>query len=354
MDSTLLPNYMQYSVNEFVLDVAFRRWVFQPDEQSMTFWHTFMLSHPAQQTTVDEAASVLLHLCANYDDFTETSQQRIGQVLEQAASEQFAETPVRPIPVWRRQYTVWRVAASLTGLLLLAGASIWYLLRSDQQRIHTAFGQNRSVTLPDGSTVLLNGNSTLTFNATWDDDDREVWLDGEGYFKVIKKRQMSGQKAKPVKFVTHTPTLDITVLGTQFNVNTRRGSTAVMLVEGRVQLNQPGQTRPDRIIEMKPGQFASTQPNIEKVSVRTEKPQLHTSWTQHEFVFENTALSDIAQQLRDTYGVEIVVEDAELANRHFTGNLSNQDIETLLTTLTITFDLNVRRDGERIILQRNP
>ena len=350
-----MPDYTQYSTNEFVLDDGFRRWVFQPNEHSMTFWHTFMLSHPAQQTTVDEAASVLLHLRANYDDLTDASQQRIGQVLEQAALEQFAETPVRPLPVCRRQHTVWRVAASLTGLLLLAGGSIWYVLQSDHQRIHTAFGQNQRVTLPDGSTVLLNGNSTLTFNTTWNDGDtREVWLDGEGYFKVTKKRQMSGQKAEAIKFVTHTPTLDITVLGTQFNVNTRRGSTAVMLVEGRVQLNKPGQTRSDRIIEMKPGQFASTQPNIEKVAIRTEKPQLHTSWTQHEFVFENTTLSDIAQQLRDTYGVELVVEDVELANRHFTGNLSNQDIETLLTTLTITFDLNIRRDGDRIILQQKP
>ena len=209
--------------------------------------------------------------------------------------------------------------------------------------------------LPDGSTVLLNGNSTITFADAWDDSaPREVWLDGEGYFKVTKKQRLSGQTPTPVKFVTHTPTLDITVLGTQFNVNTRQGGTAVMLVEGRVQLNKPGQTRPDRIIEMKPGQFASAQPNIEKVAIRSERPLLHTSWTQHEFVFENTALSDIAQQLRDTYGVELVVEDTELANRRFTGNLSNQDMETLLTTLAITFDLNVRHDGDRVVLQRNP
>ncbi|GAB3641706.1 FecR family protein [Spirosoma arcticum] len=346
-------HYPNFTSRDFVLDDAFRRWVLQPNEQSMTFWHTFMLNHPAQQATVDEAASLLLHLRANYDNLTEASQVRIGQVLKQAALEQQIETPVLPLTA-RRGTHVWRMAASLTGALLIMGGAVWYGLRSGQQRIHTAFGENRSVTLPDGSTVLLNGNSTLTFATNWDDVNREVWLDGEGYFKVAKRRHTSGRTGVPVKFVTHTPTLDITVLGTQFNVNTRRGGTAVMLVEGRVQLAKPGQLRPGRIIEMKPGQLASTLPNIEKVVVQTEKPQLHTSWTQHEFVFENTALTDIAQQLRDTYGVNLIVEDTELANRRFTGNLSNQSIETLLTTLAITFDLSVRHDGDRIVLQRNP
>lgn len=347
--------YHEFTSRDFILDDAFRQWVLQPNEQSMTFWHTFMLNHPAQQATVDEAASLLLHLRANYDNLTDASQLRIKQVLERAASEQQAQTLVRPLSIHHRQRFVWRVAASLTGLLLLLSGVAWYVTHPRQQRIHTNFGENRSVTLPDGSTVLLNGNSTLTFTTTWEaGQTREVWLDGEGYFKVAKQQSVSGLTAGPIKFVTHTPTLDITVLGTQFNVNTRRGATAVMLVEGRVQLNKPGQTRPGHVIEMLPGQLASTQPNIEKVAVRSEKPHLHTSWTQHEFVFENTALGDITQQLRDTYGVNLIVEDAELANRRFTGNLSNQDIETLLTILSITFDLNVQRDGDRIVLQRNP
>ena len=321
----------------------------------MTFWHTFMLNHPAQQATVDEAASLLLHLRANYDDLTDASQQRIGLVLEQAAKNGQHKPVVRSLPIQRQSGFTWRIAASVTGILLVLGASVWYLLGAHQQEVHTAFGENRSVTLPDGSTVLLNGNSTLTFSDDWSNDQsREVWLDGEAYFKVAKRQRTTGQSTQPIKFVTHTPTLDITVLGTQFNVNTRRGSTDVMLVEGRVQLNKPGQNQTNRIVNMKPGQFATAQPNIDKVALRTEKPQLHTSWTTHAFVFENTPLGDITQQLRDTYGIDIIVEDAELANRRFTGNLANQDTETLLTALAITYDLAIRHDGDRIILQRNP
>ncbi|GAB4026868.1 FecR family protein [Spirosoma koreense] len=348
--------YHQFTVRDFVLDDAFRRWVFEPSEENMTFWHTFMLKYPEQQAAVDEAASLLLHLNARYDDLTDASYQRIQQVLQQAFVEkQSIEPTIRPLSGWQifiqqRPKFIWQAAASLTGVLLVIGGVIYYQLLPRQMRVHTAFGENRSVTLPDGSTVLLNGNSTLTYTNNWTTDKlREVWLDGEGFFKVTKKQRLGGR----VKFVTHTPGLDITVLGTQFNVNARRGTTAVTLVEGRVQLSKPDQQL-GRIIEMKPGQFASTQPSIEKVEIREEKPQLHTSWVAHQFVFDNTSLSDIAQQLHDTYGLDVVFEDSDLANRRFTGNLSDQSIETLLTTLSLTFDLTVQREGDRIRLRYNP
>ncbi|GAB3780956.1 hypothetical protein GCM10028818_34110 [Spirosoma horti] len=354
MNSAQQPDYSQYSLHDFVLDDSFRQWVFEPNEQRMTFWHSVMLRHPEQRGLIDEAASLLLHLHARYDDLTDASQQRIWQVLDRAFDEHKATTAiVRPLSIWQRFTTGrsgWQLVASLTGLLLIAAGLIYYQLMPRQMRIHTAFGENRSVTLPDGSRVLLNGNTTLTYTDRWNDNQsREVWLDGEGFFTVTKKKSLTGR----IKFVTHTPGLDITVLGTQFNVNTRRGNTAVTLIEGRVQLSKPNEPS-GRIIDMKPGQFATSQPNIETVAVKTEKPRLHTSWVEHQFVFENTALNDIAQQLYDTYGLEVVFEDGDLANRRFTGNLSNQSIETLLTTLSLTFDLSVQRNGDRISLRHNP
>lgn len=352
---TPLPDYSQYSINEFVLDESFRQWVLQPDEESMTFWHNFMLKHPEKQAMIDEAASLLLHLNVRFHDLTDASQERIWQVLDQTFDEKLAEkSVVRPLSGWQRFIQRpgfgWQIAASITGFLLIAGGMIYYQRLPKEQRIHTTFGENRTITLPDGSTVLLNGNTTLTYTDGWTDDkSREVWLDGEGFFTVTKKSHLGGR----VKFVTHTSGLDITVLGTQFNVNTRRGSTAVTLVEGRVQLSKPDEPA-GNVIEMKPGQFAATKPSVEAVEIREEKPELHTSWVAHQFVFENTALSDIAQQLHDTYGLEIVIEDEDLANRRFTGNLSDQSIETLLATLSLTFDLTVHRTGDRISLRHNP
>ena len=348
MDQPDTPDYSQFTTRDFVLDDSFRQWVLQPSETVMSFWHTFMLQHPEQQATLDEAIAILLHLRVQYDDLTEASQSRIWQVLEQAYASQTVVVPLHRSARWWQQ-TGWQIAASVAGLLLLGGslrAVFWPI--DHRQSVHTNYGETKLVSLPDGSTVRLNGNSTLSFEDNWDSNaPREVWLEGEGFFKVTKLQTA----ARRVKFVAHTTNLDVSVLGTQFNVNTRRGNTDVTLVEGRIQLSKPGQ-QSHRIVVMKPGDFATAPASIEQIGVRTEKPQLHTAWVQHTFVFDDTPLQTIAQQLLDTYGVTLIFEDEALANRHFTGNLSSQDLETLLTTVAATFNLQTVREGDRVYFRK--
>ncbi len=338
------PDYSTYTALNFVMDDSFRRWILSPDDEVMTYWHTFMLRQPQQQTTIDEAASLLLHLRMNYDALAETSQQRIWQLLEQAVEAN--DRPVRPLIPWRRIGS-WSAAASLAGILITAG-SVWYARQPHQQTVRTAYGKTINVTLPDGSTVLLNGNSSLTYTDKWPaGQPREVWLNGEGFFRVSKQMTPAGR----VKFTTHTPNLDITVLGTQFTVNTRRGNTDVMLLEGKVTLTQPGQSA-HRVLEMKPGELATATAGVERVAVRPEKALPHVAWVQHQFVFEGTPLREVARQLNDSEGIELIFEDNALADRRFTANLANQSVETLVETLTATFDLTTEREGNRIYVRR--
>lgn len=357
MQHDLPPDYAQFTVRDFVLDESFRRWVLQPNEATMEFWHTFMLRHPEQQTVVDEAASLVLHLRANYDDLTDASYERIWGILEQAHTDRF--TPVIALNSHRAGVPVgtrlsnwpnrWRVAASAVGLLgtLATGWYVYQQQRTQKHVEHTAFGEMRTCTLPDGSTVQLNGNSTLTYRDDWTDDQpREVWLDGEGFF-VVAKRAVAGKR---IKFITHTPGLDVQVLGTQFNVNTRRGQTDVTLVEGKVQLVRPGDTKA-RVLELKPGQVAKAQPGIEQVTLLKTAPETQTAWTQHQFVFDNTTLREIGQQLSDSHGLTLIFDSETLADRRFTGNLSSQDLETLLLTLTASFGLTMERDSNTVYLR---
>jgi transmembrane sensor len=351
MANDLPPDYSQYTVRDFALDESFRRWVLAPDEATMTFWHTFMLRFPAQQPVIDEAASLLLHLRANYDDLTDASYERIWAILEQAHAEQF--TPVLPLDSRRSAWGFWgwKVAASVVGLLGTLAAGWYYLNPGGTQRHveHTGFGEIRTLTLPDGSSVQLNGNSTLTYTDDWaEGQPREVWLDGEGFFKVTKKA-VAGQR---VKFVTHTPGLDVQVVGTQFNVNTRRGQTDVTLVEGKVELIRPGD-RKARVLELKPGQVAKAQPGIEQLTLTTADPTAETAWTQRQLIFDNTPLHDIAQQLNDAHGLRLVFDNEVIANKRFTGNLSSQDLETLLLTLSATFDLTMERDSNTVYFRKS-
>ncbi|MBD2703005.1 FecR domain-containing protein [Spirosoma sp. BT702] len=352
MNPSHQPDYSTYSLPDFVLDESFRRWVLLPDEEIMSFWHSYMLRHPEQQTVINEASAILLHLRVRYDDLTNASRERIWQVLDTAYEQQERSTSTESIRPFRQRFfgsplRSWQVAASLAGLLLLAaGGWVWSRYGS-QQEVHTQYGEQLTVTLPDGSSVRLNGNSILMYSGKWEaEDNREVWLEGEAFFNVTKKMTTTGR----LKFVTHTPNLDISVLGTQFNVNTRRGNTLVVLAEGKVQLSKPNDQNAS-VVLMKPGDLATAQAGIEQVAIRQAKPQLHTAWTKNQFAFENTSLREIAQQLNDTWGVNLIFEDSALAERRFTGNLSSQDLETLITTLATTFDVEADRKGSQIYLR---
>lgn len=340
--------FRRQTLEDFVLDDAFRAWVLAPTPDLDAFWSRYRQLHPDQTDLFRQATDVVQHLRIERDELGEPGERRIWQALETRFNELDAESGARR-GRWR---PLWFRVAAAVAVLLLASLAVWQFSRSDgSQRIRTAFGETRTVTLPDGSTVLLNGNSTLTFATDWEGAiQREVWLEGEGFFKVTKQATPNGSR---VKFVTHTPNLDISVLGTQFNVNTRRGNTAVTLLEGKVRLENP-RNRQARVLEMKPGDHATLVKGIEKVEVIPAKTDAYAAWTKRLFLFDNTPLRDIATLLNDTYGLEVVFEDQELAERRFTANMPSDNPDTLLNVVAATFDLDVTRTDRQIVFRRKP
>ena len=115
------------------------------------------------------------------------------------------------------------------------GFGIWWIGartgRPQYASERTGYGEMKTIVLPDSSVVILNSNSSLRIPEQWSDaEGRQVWLEGEAYFQVQK------QPATVRKFVVHTRQVDVEVLGTKFNVNTRRQQAVVSLEEGKVRL----------------------------------------------------------------------------------------------------------------------
>ena len=117
--------------------------------------------------------------------------------------------------------------------------------QAQRRRIHytTAYGETKQLTLPDGTRVILNANSNLSYANDWASGEvsrtRSVRLAGEAFFKVTKRQTPTGS---PVKFVVNSRDLQIAVLGTEFNVNQRGQAVSVMLNEGKVQIYNPAKT----------------------------------------------------------------------------------------------------------------
>jgi ferric-dicitrate binding protein FerR (iron transport regulator) len=242
--------------------------------------------------------------------------------------------PARPLRGWR-----WQVAATL-ALLLVAGTwwgweAIWY------QTYQTAYGQVRTVALPDQSTVVLNANSHLRvprfgFGAR----TREVYLRGEAEFSVRHLPQHQ-------RFLVHTPDgLVVEVLGTEFGVYARPRGTKVALHHGRVQLHAPAQP----VVAMKPGEVATVDAKggLHLQPQPVLKPAAK-AWQEHTFGFDNTPLQDITYQIEEHFGVKVQV-DLALAQRRLSGEFQASNADELLQAVAQVLGVRVHQAGDGVLL----
>jgi transmembrane sensor len=235
---------------------------------------------------------------------------------------------------------VYKLAATL---LVFALVSFW--LYSSSNRIHeirTGFGEQRTITLPDQSNVVLNGNSVLRYAANWDDhSSREVWIEGEGFFSVTHTKNDQ-------KFIVHgVSELNVEVLGTKFNIKTRQFASEVMLTEGKVRLELGG-TDSTRALFLKPGELATVQ--NKKLSTQSVNKQRYTSWVENKLFFERTPLRDLLPLLKDTYGLTVTFTDPSLEIRELSGEISAATEDEILYAIGETLNLQVKRVGQSVTI----
>lgn len=279
---------------------------------------------------------------AALDDHTSNELEEIQRGMFAAINDSI-ETHERQAGSMHIRPLIYKVAASVTLILV---ASLWWFYASNRMNeVTTAFGEHKSVTLPDNSQVILNGNSTLKYVAGWDTETpREVWLEGEAFFSVT-------HTANHQKFVVHgAGELDVEVLGTKFNMKTRNDASEVMLTEGKVRLAM-GEERNARELFLKPGDLATV--TNKDLSTRKVKHQHYTSWVDNKLVFDRTPLRDLAATLHDTYGLTVTFKNPGLEERELSGEISSATAEDILYAIAETFDLNVEREGDSVTISSN-
>lgn len=242
----------------------------------------------------------------------------------------------------------WKIAASVMSILVVAALLYFIFLFSPLASYSTGYGETRVVRMPDNTVVHLYANSKLSYPYRWE-KRREVWLEGEGYFKVQKR--VEGNNAFPQKFIVHTSNLDAEVVGTEFNVKDRRGNIQVILNSGIVKLTRIPYETQDLTIQ--PGDMvevgASQQLTISKVN----DPDIYSSWKDNELYFEDMTLASIGKELEDSHGIQLRFESDELTTLRFTGSTPVNDLSVLFTTLQKSFGLVVRQEGQLYIITKN-
>ena len=346
LDADLLDmKFSDYKLKDFILDESFKNWVNKMVPDDMLQWEQWLDNNPHKRPIANEAAAIIRGIAFKKK---QVSRQKMDagwqQVIRQISQSQDLDSL---IPVKRNEWSaVWRMAAVWLGLLLVATISFYVYKSNCKLQYQTSFGETTTIILPDKSTVVLNGNSRLTLINNWSfNKDREVWLEGEAFFSVIKKPGQGN-----ARFLVHTGDMDVRVLGTKFNVNNRKARTQVVLNSGKVQLSAQ-QVAPGKLAMMQPGELAELRPDKKEFVKRKVNPLIYSSWIHKKLLFDDTSIRDIATLLEDNYGFQVKISDAILIDRKLTGEVYVEDVETLLKALSKSFQLKITQQGNVLTIK---
>ena len=210
----------------------------------------------------------------------------------------------------------------------------------EMKTISTPRGKDYELVLSDGTVVLLNADSKITFPTRFTGNKRTVKLVGEAYFKVSKN------KHRP--FIVETGNLYTKVLGTEFNLKAYPHSDVnVTLVKGSVVVNAEGKE-----VMLKPGENAeySEDKDIEVTTVDTEG---YIQWKDGYFYFDNVPLIDVVRDLGRWYNVNIEIRNNSLMSYrlHFIAS-RKASIKEFVDNLNEFNYLHVVHKDNKLIIDR--
>ncbi|NML64964.1 hypothetical protein HHL22_07070 [Hymenobacter sp. RP-2-7] len=333
-----------YAVSDFVADESFQAFVADADSEAGRFWQAWLAAHPAHQADADLAAALVRGLGPG-------PRLNVPAELKHQELQRLRQTLWAPTPQpWLRGRRRARVLVGSLAAAVLAAVGWWQWPATGPTTEYVAAPhQQRTLTLPDGSVVVLNANAKLTAVTRWTaTTPREVWLTGEAYFQVTHRAAPAVQDiaaaSAPAKFVVHAGWLDIAVLGTQFTVNNQPTSTKVVLNSGKVAVDRRAWLGSENLL-MQPGDLVETSEAAPQLTRRRVQPALYSAWTQGQLQLQQTPLRDLVQLLRDNYNWQVEVADPALLNQTLTGLLPANDPDLLLPALAKTLGVPVVRTG---------
>ncbi|MCE7063254.1 FecR family protein [Dyadobacter sp. CY343] len=237
-------------------------------------------------------------------------------------------------------FNQFRVAATI----LLAVCTGWlaYLLVGNQlgnEQITISSGeQTLTDTLPDGSVVVLNRRSTISYPEHFTGAKRSVALTGEAFFDVTP------DKAKP--FIISVNDVTVRVVGTSFNVKNSIEKTEVVVETGLVEV-----ARDTQMIKVKPKEKATASRVAGGLTKQKSQDEFYKYYRTNRLICEDTPLWRLVEILNEAYEAEIVIENERIRNLPINTTFEQKSLENIIAVISETFSITAEQDGKRIILK---
>ncbi len=359
----------KYTVEDFVLDREFRKWVFSPDQNSNDYWGNFLKRNPEQIKSARIAKEILVNL--NYFDnnlFEIESKELWNRIKKETDSWKDEELEKGRI-IWlnsqsilnktpyERKVNRWfsqeiRVAAILLITFFL---SITVEFFSEKPVAKTELisdlvydeyfappGVKSTLTMQDGSKVMLNSGSSIRFLKNFDLNKREIFLKGEAYFEVAK------DSLRPFSVITSD--VITTALGTSFNISAYPNEELkVALVEGKVAIDLPSSK--ETKVYLNEGEGLKINTKSGTFSKGHFDSELVLAWTKKRIVFQKIKWFEAVRILENWYGVKFIFLNKPDPNIVLYGVFQDETLENILEGLSYSARFQYKINKNEVIIK---
>lgn len=299
-----------------------------PDE--LTLLDTWRKASKANQVKYDEMEKIWLYSAQSEMEIdTEAAWQKVRLKTEQQRT---------TLPLYQQNWL--RIAAILAVVTTIG----WFGFRfayNPLVTIETTAMEQKEIQLPDGSKVWLNEKSKLSFHKKLNAEKRNVQLEGEAFFEVVKN------PAQP--FVIESQQATTEVLGTSFNLKVLKGTLEAELSVATGKVRFTSATSKKEAIAIA-GQKITILKNGELETLTAPVSVNDMAWKTRKLVFNNSNLKDVFTTLENYFKVSIKVENPNILNCHFTAEFNNPKLEQVLDVLARTLQLNHTKTGKKITI----
>lgn len=229
-------------------------------------------------------------------------------------------------------YKISKIAAVALFFIGIPLATIFYGNEKNETVNHLAAkSEIKNILLPDGSQVILNANSSISYSEDFK-QNRKLKLIGEAFFKVVKNPKSP--------FVVETSQFKTKVLGTSFNVKAYPNTiNTVSVVTGKVEVNSKENLAWKSILIK--NQWISIKKQ-EAPQLSNDNAKDFNAWTKNILIFQNSSLRETAITLENQFNVTIVFEKQELEELRITGKFKEENLNNILNSIALVKQLEIQ------------
>ncbi len=341
--------------NFLISDRGFINWVRNPTEESDYFWNTWLEEQPQYSTDFNKACEFVKKLKFNDESLKESEMNTLlGEIIKGERSKASKEYPSIKL-LYSTINSGFKYAAIIVILLSLAIVNHYWSPNGnkdisnsieDWEIVSNPRGVKSKITLPDGSIVDLNYESSLKFPKEFSGKTRTVELVGEAYFDV--------QHMDDFPFIVKSGVLETEVFGTSFNVNSfiENDSLNISLVTGKVKvLKREGIGKEKDSVFLEPGEELSYHRNTSMMIKSEFDIEKTLAWKNGIIIFEDVGFDEFIDRLEVWYGVNFQIHGNPPKNWKFNGRYQNEEIENILSGVKFVYGLEYKIQNKNVIMK---